>query len=51
MQQRSSQIFIGVFFIGIALGLLIKKPAVGTLLGLGVGFLAKYYMDTKEKEE
>lgn len=31
--------FIGSIFVGVGLGILYNHPAIGTLLGIGVGFI------------
>ena len=40
-QKVSNYLFIGLTLIGTAIGLYIKKPAVGAVLGVGLGFLVK----------
>jgi hypothetical protein len=40
-QKVSNYLFIGFILVGTALGLYIRKPAVGAVLGVGIGFLVK----------
>ena len=41
-KNNSKFILIGCLFLGIALGLIFDKVVAGTLMGLGIGFIAKY---------
>ena len=45
-EDRAGLIFVGIFFIGLALGFLYNNIVVGTFLGLGFGFIGKFIADT-----
>ena len=44
----SHTLFIGCLFLGIGLGVLLGHAGAGTLIGLGVGFLATAYFKGKQ---
>lgn len=39
--------FVGFLFLGIALGIYFNQTAVGTLAGLGLGFLSMAYFKSR----
>jgi len=46
-KDNSNYVFVGCILIGVALGMFLGKVAMGSVLGVGVGFLAKYFMAPK----
>ncbi len=48
--KPANWIFTGCMFIGIAAGLYFNIVAVGTLAGMGVGFIARALMSNNQKE-
>jgi hypothetical protein len=43
-------IFVGCILIGVAIGLWMGRVAIGALLGVGFGFLAKAALQMKEND-
>jgi hypothetical protein len=41
--------FVGLMFIGIAVGLLFNEVSAGTLIGMGTGFIVRAIYGTKRK--
>lgn len=41
-KQSGDYLFVGCFFIGLGIGIFFHNPAVGVMMGLGTGFIAKY---------
>ena len=38
----SGYVFVGCILIGVAIGMYLNKVAMGSVLGVGAGFIAKY---------
>ncbi|NBG66855.1 hypothetical protein [Acidiluteibacter ferrifornacis] len=43
-------IFIGCMFIGIGLGMFFHSTGVGTIIGMGVGYILKAIIDNQKKQ-
>lgn len=43
--------FVGCLFLGVGIGLLVDQVAGSTLVGMGMGFLAMYYVKNLEKKK
>ena len=43
-----NMVFLACMFLGIGIGMLFGKTGPGTLIGMGVGFLAKYYVKNNQ---
>jgi hypothetical protein len=48
-QDVSGQVFIGFIILGLAGGLITGSIWIGLLLGLGLGFITKGFLDSKRK--
>jgi len=49
--QASNWVFVGCMFIGIALGIYYNAVAIGTLAGMGVGFIARGFTNINSEKE
>ena len=48
-QKLANYIFIGFTCVGMAIGMFLRKPAIGAVLGVGLGFVAKaIYLNNKK---
>lgn len=48
-KKIGTYLFIGCIFLGTAIGLFLRKPVFGAVLGVGIGFLVKaVYMKNKQ---
>lgn len=46
-KDSRNYVFIGCILIGVGIGMYFGKVAIGSILGVGVGFLAKYFTGPK----
>lgn len=51
LKDKSNLVLIGCMFLGIAIGMKQGEVGFGTMLGLGVGFITKYYLNKKDNKE
>lgn len=40
-KKIANYLFLGFILIGVAAGMFMRKPAIGAVLGVGIGFLVK----------
>jgi hypothetical protein len=46
--KTAGLVFPGCAALGVGIGLLLDAPGAGALIGVGAGFLALFYLSTKE---
>jgi hypothetical protein len=46
----TSSIFVGCMFVGMGVGAYLKQSGIGTLIGMGVGFIAAAIMESVKKK-
>jgi hypothetical protein len=46
-KDTSGYVFVGCILIGVAMGMYFGKVAIGSILGVGVGFIMKYLIAPK----
>ncbi len=49
--HASGWVFIGCMFIGIAAGIYFNMTAIGTLAGMGIGFIARAIINSNTENE
>ena len=51
-KKIANYFFVGCIMIGVAAGMFFRKPAVGAVLGVGLGFIFKaIYMHNKKDQQ
>ena len=45
----SGAVFVGCMFLGIGIGMIYDKVSIGTLIGMGVGFIASAAVKAKNQ--
>jgi hypothetical protein len=46
-KDNSGYVFVGCILIGVAIGMYYNKVAIGSILGVGVGFISRYFVAPK----
>ena len=47
--KPEGKIFVGCMFVGIGIGMYIGETGMGTMIGMGVGFIVERWVDNKKE--